>query len=131
MGVAQPAGVQGDGRARVDRGVPGLLDGEAVRATSQLAAHEVGPALGGMELGERQGALEPDGEGRGAAHVGAGELAASLVDPPDEGVRLRGEHRRLGPDRTAAGRPVRERGQRLGRGARVATGEHLGLQAQQ
>ena len=57
--------------------MPGLLDGEAVSATSQLAPHEVGPALGGMELGQRQGALEPDGEGGGPAHVGTSELAAS------------------------------------------------------
>ena len=114
MGVAQPAGVQGGSGPRVDRGVPRLLDGEPVGSAPQLAAHQVGAPLGGVQLGEGQGSLEPERERmpRGGPRVAPGGARASSTRPT-QCVGLGSEHRGLGPDRAGPGGPVREGRQRL------------------
>ena len=130
MGVAQPAGVQGDSGPRVDRGVPSLLDGEPVRSAPQLAPHQVRAPLGGVQLGERKGSLEPQRE---RTRRGGPRGAPGGAVPRRSARRARWPPRRAPPPRPRprCRGPARLRGRTAPGAVRpgFATDEQLGLQA--
>ena len=118
--------------SRVDGGVPRLLHGEPVRPAPQLAAHEVGAALGLVQLGQGQGALQAQRERRprGAPRVGPG-----AGGPPRPGRRGRWPRRPAPRPRRRRRSPAPGPSARAERvvavAPRVAPDEQLGLEPQQ